>query len=99
MGIRADADNSDVTTTVQNYMTAAGMGESGYTMNLTGDIDGTDNGELSELTAGQLVTVQITVPVANVNVLNVPLFTNLEEAIAGGEWNIGVSVTMAKEGF
>jgi Flp pilus assembly protein TadG len=83
--IRPDATTTDVETEVANLMTAAGMGASGYDTNLTDVSPG----------VGQSVTVRITVPAANIDIMHVPLFTDLEPA----DWNLGATVTMAKEGF
>jgi Flp pilus assembly protein TadG len=86
--IRVDATNVSVQTTVDAYMTAAGIPAGQYTLMLT-------PADVTTPTAGASVTVRITVPSANVDVLHVPLFTNFEPA----NWNLGATVTMAKEGF
>jgi Flp pilus assembly protein TadG len=44
---------------------------------------------------GDSVAVRITVPAANVDIMHVPLFTDLEP----DDWKLGATVTMAKEGF
>ena len=90
-GIRVGSDDTDVQLAVENMMAAAGMPQasSGYALNATANVD--------TLTVGQLVTVQIAVPVGNVGALHVPLFTNIEPN--NGNWNIVASVTMAKENF
>ena len=84
-----DATNADVEGIVRELMSAAGLDEGDYTLTLPGDVH--------SIPMGQSVTVQITVPVANVDVLHVPLFTNLEPN--NGNWILGATVTMAKEGF
>lgn len=87
VAIRAGAQNDDVTATVEAYMTAARI-PSGYTLTLTPP-------DVTTPEAGDSVIVRITVPAANVSVLHVPLFTNFEPE----NWNLGATVTMAKEGF
>jgi Flp pilus assembly protein TadG len=91
--IRVGATNTDVTTTVDAYMSAAGIPTGQYTLTLTpGNVSAPPTGSVQ---AGDSVTVRITVPSANVDVLHVPLFTNFEPA----NWSLGATVTMAKEGF
>jgi len=90
VAIRADASSTDVTTAIANLMTAAGMGDSLYnvTITLEGGIvwDGSQ-----EVGVGAPVTVKLTVPSANIDIMDVPLFPDVGD--------IGASVTMAKEGF
>jgi Flp pilus assembly protein TadG len=57
--IPANATNANVTTTISNVMTAAGMQSSGYTVTLTPS-------DVSTATAGSNVTVQISASWANV---------------------------------
>jgi Flp pilus assembly protein TadG len=87
VAIRADASSTDVTTAIANLMTAAGMGSSGYsvTITLAGGIPWED------LEMGNAITVEVSVPGANVDIMNVPLFPDVGD--------IGASVTMAKEGI
>jgi Flp pilus assembly protein TadG len=86
VAIRADANAVDVTTAITNLMTAAGMVDSGYSVTITfeGGIP------LEDLEMGKAVTVEVTVPSANIDIMNVPLFPDVGD--------IGASVTMAKEG-
>jgi len=87
VAIRADASSTDVTTAIANLMTAAGMGSSGYsvTISLEGGIPWED------LEMGNAITVEVSVPGANIDIMNVPLFPDVGD--------IGASVTMAKEGI
>jgi len=83
VAVRADAVEGDVTTAIANLMTAAGMGSSGYTVTITYE------GGVVEV--GKGITVEVSVPGANVDIMDVPLFPDVG--------NIGASVTMAKEGI
>lgn len=86
--VRPDASAAGVLGAVDNLMTVAGMGESNYNVTLT-------PADITASQMGESVTVQITVPCANIDVLHVPLFTDLEPE----NWSLGATVTMAKEGF
>jgi len=83
-----DATVAGVQADILALMTAGGMGASGYSVTIT-------PADISSLEVGDALTVRITVPCANVDVIEVPLFTDLEPA----SWNLGAEVTMAKEGF
>jgi Flp pilus assembly protein TadG len=85
---RPDATVAGVTAAIDGLMTTADMGASGYSVTLT-------PADVATPGMGESVTVRITVPCANIAVLHVPLFTDLEPA----GWNLGAQVTMAKEGF
>ena len=74
--------DGDVRPAVNSLMTSAGMGGSGYTITVTPDP--------SMVESGSAVTVRITVPAANVNIMPLPGFSD--------DWNLQGSVTMAKEG-
>jgi Flp pilus assembly protein TadG len=82
----SDENDNDVTTAIANLMTAAGMGTSGYVVTIT-----CSNGNWYESPVGQDITVEVSVPGANVDIMDVPLFPDVGD--------IGASVTMAKEGF
>jgi Flp pilus assembly protein TadG len=86
--VRSDASVDAVLAEVDGLMTAANMGASGYSVTLTPT-------DVAAPGMGESVTVQITVPCANIDVLHVPLFTDLEPE----NWNLGAKVTMAKESF
>ena len=86
VAVRADASTDDVTTSIANLMTAAGMGDSGYNVTITQEGVAWD-----ELQAGNAITVTVTVPGANIDIMNVPLFPDVGD--------VGASVTMAKEGI
>ena len=83
VAIRADAGEDEVRTAIANLMTAAGMGASGYGVTITYE-DGV-------VEVGKGITVEVSVPSANIDIMNVPLFP--------GVGDVGASVTMAKEGF
>lgn len=83
-----DATVAGVQANILVLMTAAGMGASGYSVTMT-------PADITSLEVGDSLTVRITVPAANIGVMRVPLFTDLEPA----NWNLGAEVTMAKEGF
>ncbi|MHC4496134.1 MAG: hypothetical protein ACYSYM_09960, partial [Planctomycetota bacterium] len=72
----------DVEPAIHSLMTSAGMGGSGYTVTVTPNP--------STVVSGGAVTVRITVPAANVNIMPLPGFSD--------DWNLQGSVTMAKEG-
>lgn len=86
--VRPDASSDSVLGAVDSLMTVAGMGASNYEVTLT-------PADITAPQMGESVTVQITVPCANIDVLHVPLFTDLEP----DNWSLGATVTMAKEGF
>lgn len=86
--VRPDASPAGVLGAVDNLMTVAGMGESNYNVTLT-------PADVTAPQMGESVTVRVTVPCANIDVLHVPLFTDLEP----DNWSLGATVTMAKEGF
>jgi Flp pilus assembly protein TadG len=91
IAILPNATDNMVRLEVASLMDAAGMtqAQSGYTVGITPSITPG---------VGNPVTVQIRIPsVANIAVIQVPLFTNIEPN--GGAWPIGAMVTMAKEGF
>ncbi len=84
VGIRYGANTSDIETAVSNIMTTAGMkqSDSGYTVTVTDVIAGPNTPSLK---------VQVSVPCQNIAIVNFPLLPKLD-------FNLGASVTMAKEG-
>ena len=64
------------------------LGDVGIT--ISADNVGFEPDDISSASAGDTVTVQVTVPCANIDILDVPLLPSFE--------NLGASVTMAKEG-
>lgn len=84
---RAGSAPIDVENAISNLMTAAGMSTSGYNVTITLQ----DCPTWEDLEVGDPITVEVTVPGANVDIMDVPLFPPVG--------NIGASVTMAKEGF
>jgi Flp pilus assembly protein TadG len=85
--IRPDATVSVVNSQVNALMTAAGI--SGYTTTCLSE--GTVITDIA-LDVNTPVTVRITVPAANVNIIPMPF-------VGPETWNLGAEVTMAKEGF
>ena len=85
VAIRADASVDEVTTAITNLMTAAGMGDSGYNVTIT-----QEGVPWDDLQAGNAITVEVSVPGANIDIMDVPLFPDVGD--------VGASVTMAKEG-
>jgi Flp pilus assembly protein TadG len=73
----------DVEPAISSLMTAAGMGASGYTVTVT-------PGNPASLGPGQAVTVRITVPGANIDIMGTGLLPTPA--------NLTAAVTMAKEG-
>ncbi len=83
-----DATGEGVLAVIDALMTAGGMGASGYSVTFS-------PADITSLEVGDSLTVRITVPAANIDIMRVPLFTDLEPE----NWNLGAEVTMAKEGF
>ena len=75
--------NTTVETAVGSLMTAAGMGDSGYTLTLTPE-------DIGDVVPHQNVNVEVTVPYANITLIGVP-FVPVPAVLRG-------SVTMVKEG-
>ena len=85
-----DATEDGVRANILALMTSARMEASGYLVTF-------DPEDITSLDVNDPLTVRVTVPVANVGLLQVPLFTAIEPN--NGNWKIGAEVTMAKEGF
>jgi len=84
VAIRADATNTDVIdNTIVPLMTNAGL-DGKYTYQIIPD-------NVSSAAVGDFITVKITVPYANIDILNILLLPKPDA--------IGASVTMSKEGF
>ncbi len=81
LAILPNATTDDVLNAIKSLMESAGMDESGYAVTITPGID---------LELGEVLNVKITVPIANIDIMDMPLFPQ------GG--SLGASVTMAKEG-
>ena len=79
--------NDDVLPAIQSLMESAGINSGDYSVTIS-------PADFPSAAVGDTVTIQVTVPCANIDIMQVPLFTNLEPA----NWNLGASVTMAKEG-
>jgi hypothetical protein len=91
VAIRPDATiEFDVLPVIESLMSAAGMPQvsSDYAVMFTPE-------DISPVEGvGGKVTVKMTVPVTNIDLMPIPLFTDIEPE----GWEIGASVTMAKEG-
>jgi len=83
VGIRPDATNTDVLDTISVLMTKAEMADKGYRVDFP-------LGDVSSFSVGEALEVQVTVPCANIAIINIPLLPLPE--------NLGASVTMSKEG-
>jgi Flp pilus assembly protein TadG len=82
-GIRFGANAGTVTSAVTTAMTNAGMSGSGYTVTLTPS-------DPTTLSPGQSLTVQVSVPYANIGAINIALIPT--------PTNLRASVVMAREG-
>lgn len=85
--IRPDATIANVNTQVDALMTAAGI--TGYTTTFLSE--GVVVSDIA-FDVNTPVSVRITVPAANVNIIPMPF-------VGPETWNLGAEVTMAKEGF
>jgi len=83
VAIRYYAINATVDNTIDSLMASAGMGSSGYSKTYT-------PANISDASVGGVVTVTVSVPSANVDIVNYSLLPR--------PTNIRASVTMAKEG-
>lgn len=83
VGARTDGTNADAQDTVASLMGAAGMGASGYSLTIS-------PGPVETLSTGDPLTVEVSVPYANVRLLGLPLIPVPA--------NLTASTTMAKEG-
>ena len=83
IAIRPGEDNASVTAEIDLLMTSAGMGTSGYSITFV-------PADITTPVLGETLEVQITVPWANIALMNIPLLP--------GPANISASVAMAKEG-
>lgn len=83
IGIRADATGQDVLNDISRLMTDAGMEDSGYDVVIT-------PADISSLDVGEPLEVRITVPSANIVIINLPLLPKPD--------TLSTAVAMAKEG-
>jgi Flp pilus assembly protein TadG len=83
VAIRADATTQDVINVIDSLMMAAGMDGSGYAVQII-------PGDVSSPAVGDAVNVQVTVPCANIIIIDTPLLPT--------PVSLGASVAMAKEG-
>lgn len=61
--VRADATSGEATSAVSDVMTASGLGSSGYTVSVSA----------VDVEPGEAVTVQVSVPYANIELIGFPL--------------------------
>jgi len=75
--------NDDVLPAIQSLMESAGINSGDYSVTIS-------PADFPSAAVGDTVTIQVTVPCANIDIMDVPLLPSFE--------NLGASVTMAKEG-
>ncbi|MGD8501187.1 MAG: TadE/TadG family type IV pilus assembly protein [Phycisphaerales bacterium] len=80
-------EQDDVLPAIKSLMESAGIQYGDYSVTISPN-------PVSSAAAGDTVTVQVTVPFNKIDIMDIPLFTDLEPA----NWNLGATVTMAKEG-
>lgn len=83
LAIRPDSTNADVLANIDFLMTGAGMGDSGYSVNLT-------PADISLPGVGEIIEVEITAPCANLVLI--------DAGFLPVPANIGATVVMTKEG-
>jgi Flp pilus assembly protein TadG len=88
IAILPDSSVDDVQTSISNLMNSANINPDDCTVTITPT-------EIYDLDVGDSITVQVTVPCEVVDIMHVPLFTDLEP----NNWSLGAEVTMAKEGY
>ena len=96
VAIRADASNQDVLDAISTLLGAYGANilDANEALPVTFMVNGVSSGDITPATdMGDSITVTITVPAADVDILPMALF-NFEP----DGWNLRASVTMAKEG-
>lgn len=83
LAVLPDATNQEVQDAITSLMTAAGMGSSGYQVNISA-------ADITLLNRGDPLTISVSVPYTNVGLLGMPWFPEPTNLVA--------SVSMAKEG-
>jgi Flp pilus assembly protein TadG len=83
LAITPDATTQEVVNTIDSLMAAAGMAGSGYAVSII-------PGDVSAPAVGEAIYVQVTVPCANIIIINIPLLPT--------PVSLQASVAMAKEG-
>lgn len=83
LAITPDATTQEVMNAIDSLMAAADMGSSGYTVSIV-------PGDVSAPAVGEAIYVQVTVPCANISIINTPLLPT--------PVSLQTSVAMAKEG-
>lgn len=83
MGVRPDATAGEVQAAIANSMSAAGLGNSGYTVHITPS-------DVTTMSPGDTLTVSVTVPYAGVSLTKIPFIPTPA--------SLHASVGMAKEG-
>ena len=84
LAILPDSTTADVKTAIINMLALANISIGSDNITIT-------PADISSVSIGDAVKVQVVVPAANVDIMNVSLFPSFA--------NLGASVTMAKEGF
>jgi hypothetical protein len=80
-------EEDDVLPAIKSLMESAGIQYGDYSVTISPN-------PVSVAAAGDTVTVEVTVPFNKIDIIDIPLFTDLEPA----NWTLGATVTMAKEG-
>lgn len=88
IAVLPDSTADTVYAAVDNLMVAANIDPAACTVTIT-------PADIGALEVGDSLTVKVTVPCSSVDIMNVPLFTDLEPE----DWDLGAEVTMAKEGY
>lgn len=88
LAVLPDSTADTVYTAVNNLMIAANINPEDCTVTIT-PVD------IGSLEVGDSLSVRLTVPCSSVDIMNVPIFSDLEPE----DWNLGAEVTMAKEGY
>ncbi|MEJ2647737.1 MAG: TadE/TadG family type IV pilus assembly protein, partial [Sedimentisphaerales bacterium] len=87
IAVLPDSTADTVCAAVNNLMTAANINPDDCTVTIT-------PADIGSLQVGDSLSVRVTVPCSAVDIMDVPIFSDLEPE----DWNLGAEVTMAKEG-
>ena len=86
IAVLPDSTVDTVNTAVTNLMIAANINPADCTVTISDSLD---------QEVGFPLTVRVTIPCSSVDIMDVPILTDLEPE----DWDIGAEVTMAKEGY
>jgi Flp pilus assembly protein TadG len=102
IAIRPDATAQEVTDAIDALFTPDRANISGHTITffMAEEVDGVlqspvEITDVVGLDVGVAITVKVTVPCANVDIMNIQMFKRLEP----DDWDLGAEATMGKEGF